>query len=56
MCSLFFKPSHFTGQWGGLPGVDLIKLFGANLLALFESFIFSQDRKIMVTLIKWSTF
>jgi hypothetical protein len=31
----FFKPSHFTGQWGGLPGVDLIKLFGANLLALF---------------------
>ena len=35
-------------------GVDLIKL-KINLLTLFESFIFSQDRKIMIVLIKWSS-
>ncbi len=36
-------------------GVDHIKLFGANLRSLFEGNIFSQDIKIMVTLIKWSS-
>ncbi len=34
---------------------DLIKLFSVNLLTLFKSFIFSQDRKIMNALIKWSS-
>ncbi len=37
------------------PWVNLIKLFGVNLLTLFGSYIFSQDRKIMVTLINWSS-
>ncbi len=30
-------------------------IFGEILLTLFESFIFSQDRKIVNALIKWSS-
>jgi hypothetical protein len=29
--------------------------FCVNLLALFENFTFSQDRKIMAALLKWSS-
>jgi hypothetical protein len=32
------------------PGVNLINIFGVNLLTLFESYIFPQHRKITVTL------
>ncbi len=30
-------------------------IFGVNLHTLFESYIFSQHRKIIVTLIQWSS-
>jgi hypothetical protein len=38
-----------------LLGLNFVKLFGVNLLTLFESYIFSQDGKIMAILIKWSS-
>jgi hypothetical protein len=34
--------------------VDLIKLFVVNMFTLFESYTFSNHRKIRVTLIQWS--
>jgi hypothetical protein len=33
-----------------------MKNFGINFVTLFESYIFSQHRKIMVTLMQWSSF
>ncbi len=38
------------------PGVNLIKLFGHKFNHSFESYTFSKHRKIMVTLIQWSSF
>ncbi len=43
---------HFIGF---ASGVDPIKLFGVVNLLTIESYIFSQHRKIMATLMQWSS-
>ncbi len=47
-----FMPKKFYEM---TPGVDLITLLGLFYLIFVESYIFSQHRKIMVTLLQCSS-